>query len=228
MLRMKGIIITGLMALSSSVWSAGFYVGAGMGPDTARFDQDAVVIHNPSLNITDKQQHSGTGYFASVFAGYGRYFSGFNYDRKNLYLATELNVNASSLQFHSSNTDHFHKSFSSTQFKMDHSFGVSLLPGFLLTDTTLFYGRLGYSLGNFKIFTTDVSLSDTNKNLSGFRYGLGLEQSLTPRVAMRLEYSHIEYQGTSTYTKDPLSTVVKNTQYSPTTNQFEFGVIYRF
>lgn len=74
MLRIKGIIISGLMALSSSVWSAGFYAGAGVGPDTARFDTDAVVIHNPSLNITDKQQHSGTGYFASVFAGYGRYF----------------------------------------------------------------------------------------------------------------------------------------------------------
>ncbi len=208
-----------LLSFSTSAWSCGFYVGAGLGPEATDFKQSSTIVSPGSFNVKNTTHFSGTGFFGSLFGGYA-------WNQKQFYLAGEANINMSSLDFQASNDEFIHSSFSETHYKMQHEVGLSILPGYLFTNTTLFYGRLGYANGNFKISTTDTSLTNINRNLSGFRYGLGMNQTITQHFSVRMEYSHIDYQNTSFTVVD--GAVTKNTSISPKTDQVEFGLVYNF
>ncbi len=221
-----------LFSLTSSCWASGFYVGAGLGPDLANFRVTSHVnqVHNGILtfNVKNYEQLSGTGVFGTIFAGYGKKLPGLEWCRCKLngfYLAGELNANVSTLRHRNFNSEYVHQVFSTTTYRMRYGFGASIIPGYLYTDTTLFYGRLGYANGNFKVTTSDISLKDINKNLSGFRWGLGIKQSVTPQLAVRVEYSHIGYNSKTIRT---VTAVNKKTQFTPYTNQVEFGLVYDF
>lgn len=226
------------LAFSSYSFASGFYMGLGVGPDTAKFETNATIRQSQqgriSFNVKDKNQLSGAGLFGTLFAGYSKIFK-VTYAKPdnillapNFYLAGELNANASSLEHTSSNNEYVHKNFNHTKFQIRRNFGASLLPGMIFAENTLFYGRLGYANGNFKITSSDISIGNLNKNLNGFRWGLGLQQSLYPQVAIRLEYSQIIYDSTHTSTLDRNSNTAKYTKFNPTTNQFEFGLVYHF
>jgi outer membrane immunogenic protein len=209
-----------LLSLSSSAWCQhGFYLGIGGGPDIADYKQSSTVVSPRDFNVKDTTHLSGTGLFGSLFGGYA-----WNY--RQLYLAAEANIFISSLDFQSSNSEFIHKNFSNTDYKLQQGFGFSLLPGYQVTNTTLFYGRVGYSNDQFKISTTDVSLANVNRNLNGLRLGLGVNQALSQNFSVRMEYGHVSYQSTSFTTVD--GTVTKSTKITPQTNQVEFGVIYNF
>lgn len=225
---MKKSYLSLILSMLSTVGFAGngFYVGAGLGPDLAQFNLSSRVsqVQNGILNFNVKNtdELSGTGIFGTLFAGYG-----FNFNC-NWYLAGELNANLSSLQHTNSNKEFVHLNFSNTKFKMQHSYGISALPGYMVLDNTLFYGRLGYANGNLKVSTTDSSLANRDKNLSGFRWGLGLRQMLGPQFAVRMEYSQVDYQNLTLSTLDTLSNTAKTTKITPRTNEVEFGFIYLF
>lgn len=216
MLR-KTLIAASLLPLSC--WGAGFYVGAGLGPDLGDFAQNARITSPGNFDARDKTHHSGRGVFGTLFGGY-------SLSRDYWSLGAEVNGNLSSLKFKSSNYEYINLSFTNTKFRLRRNYGVSILPGFQYSENTLLYGRLGYANGNFRINTQDVSLKNINRNLDGFRAGLGLKQDLSEHLALRLEYSHIEYEKT-TFTGGS-NGVVKYTIMRPTTNQFEFGVVYTF
>lgn len=97
----------------------------------------------------------------------------------------------------------------------------SILPGYLLTDDSLLYVRAGLTNSNFKISTTDISLANINRMLRGFR--LGLQQKLTPSLALRAEYSNVSYRSTNIATFDVVGNVSKSTQFTPSTNEVEFS-----
>lgn len=224
------ILLLSLTPLSS--FAAGFYVGAGLGPDYASFKVDARIkeIHNgrASFDVKNGEQLAGTGAFGTIFAGYGRRLSDWGFKPNNYYLGGELNANLSTLQHQNFNNEFVHMSFSSTNYRMRYGFGASILPGYLFTDATLFYGRVGYANANFKVSTSDASLKDIDRNLSGFRWGFGLQQALATRIAMRVEYSNTLYSSTSISTFDRLSTVSKTVQFAPNENEVEFGIVYNF
>ena len=111
---------------------------------------------------------------------------------------------------------------------MQHGFGISALPGYLFRNSTLFFMRLAYENNNFKISTNDISLANINTNLNGFRYGLGIQQTINPHFSARLEYNRISYHSTSFTTVDPVGAVTKATKISPQTDQVMFGVVYNF
>jgi outer membrane immunogenic protein len=233
MIRKSHIVCVLLSLASTSSLASGFYIGAGLGPDFGKFDVNANVseIHNGAFgfNVRDEEESSATGIFGTIFAGYGHKFSNLGPQMPNtLYLAGELNANLSSLKHSNSNSEFVHKVFSNTSYRIRDSVGISVLPGIFYSDTTLFYGRLGYSNGNFKVSTSDTSLANINKNLNGFRWGLGLQQALTPRFSARVEFSQIAYGSTTVSTLDPLSAVSKTTKFSPYTDEVEFGVAYHF
>lgn len=224
---LRKILSSLLLILLPSYASAAFYLGAGVGPQMIDFSQESHIYMPGNLNVRDKNTLAANGYFASVFAGYDYYVLGPDLRTKNVYLAGEVNINASNVEHYSSNSELLKLVFSSTKYKMDHSLGLSFLPGFLVTESTLFYGRLGYSKGNFKIFTTDSSLTPTNKNLDGFLYGLGVRQCVWKQIAVSLEYSQANYQGVKIHT-NTTNGVVKVVNISPVTAQVEFAMLYYF
>jgi len=221
---LRTISVPGAIALllSATTAQAGWYIGAGLGPDTVDFKQNGHVFQPGNFSVIDKTHLSSTGIYATLFGGYGALV------HNQWYLAGEVNGNISSTSFRSSNSEYVHSTFSNTKFKINNSVGISVLPGYQYSPGTLFYGRLGYQNGHFRSTTSDVSLANVSKREGGFRYGVGLKQALTPRLAVRMDYSRIDYSDIRFSTFDALSTTTKNTIISPTQQLLEFGLVYSF
>ena len=234
MLRIKYIAGLVFLSLSTVSWSGdGFYVGLGVGPQSANFSQDASINQPPSpfnafqnFSVIDKSKLAGRGLFGSLFGGFGRRFCMQGFVANSLYLAAELNGDLSSTQFESSNSEFIHANFSKTTMKIENTYGISLLPGYYFGCNTLFYARLGYLRSHFTVDTTDTSLANVSTGLDGFRCGLGIKQNLTPKFAFRMEWSRSSYQGTSFSTLDPASLVAKTTTITPRTDKVEFALVY--
>lgn len=221
MLRKTWVVGTVLLGISTSALCSGFYVGAGFGPSFADFEKSAHVVHTgySDMNVFDKSHLASMGMFGTVFGGYG-------YVHKHFYLGEEINVSIDSVDSEASNNDSAHLTFSTTNYMMNRSCGVSVLPGLLVTDKTLLYARLGYANGNLKITTGDTSLANVDKNLNGFRFGAGIKQSLSQKVSVRMEYSQVNYGKTTTLV--PVDSITKDTTITPSLAQVEFGLVYDF
>lgn len=201
---------------------SGFYAGATVGPEGAIFSQKShiILLQGPDT-IEDKEHFAGTGVFGSIFAGFDRDYNRFN-------LAAEVNVNISSLQYLLVNDEALHHTFSKTTFRVTNSEGVSLLPGYYLSETTLFYGRVGYVNGRLKITESDPSINSITKNRSGIRYGVGVRHAVTPQFSVLMDYSQITYQNVKSFYFDPIGQVSKSTKITPNTAQIGFGFMYSF
>ncbi|CEK11550.1 Opacity protein and related surface antigens [Legionella hackeliae] len=105
---------------------------------------------------------------------------------------------------------------------------MGLLPGYYLSDTTVFYGRIGYANGRLKIVESDPTIRSMTKNRSGIRYGLGIRHALTPRFTLMMDYSQIDYERVTSSVFEPFGTVTKITKIRPHTAQVGFGIIYNF
>ncbi len=220
MARITTIVIT-LHLLLSSIAHATPYAGLGLGSDTIDFDQSAHVYQGNSFDVVQKTHLSGTGV-------YGTFFAGYDYVVNKLYLGGEANANLSTSAFKATNSEYVHANFSVLHYKINNSFGLSFLPGYQFTSSSLFYGRLGYSTGRFKIRSSDASIANESTRRNGFRYGLGLKQVINERSALRVDYSRINYNHVVLHTLDSLSSTIKNTSIRPQQQLVELGLIVNF
>ncbi|MFC3908768.1 outer membrane protein [Legionella dresdenensis] len=200
---------------------AGTYLGAGIGPEGARFTQRAHVVRTGTFDVIDKQHFAGVGVFGSLFAGYG-------WQHEQYYLAAELNANLSTLEYKLKNIEYVHGTASATTFSVKSSEGVSLLPGYFLTKNFLGYARIGYSNGRVKINESDPTIKSAKTNRGGVRYGLGIRYNWVERWTLMMDYSQINYRGIKSLVFEPIGGVSKSAKISPATGQVAFGVLYSF
>lgn len=218
MLR-KTLIIASLLITSTCF--AGFYLGAGGGPEGASFTQKSHVTRFNTFNVRDKEHFAGTGGFATILGGYG-------WMNKQFALAGEINANVSSVEYTLSNKEFIHQTFSNTWFTIKRSFGISILPGFLISENTVIYGRIGYANGRLKIAESDPTIQSMTKNRSGLRYGIGIRHEFKPRWVFMMDYSQINYNSVTSHVYEPFGEVTKETRITPHTAQVAFGLIYCF
>lgn len=225
MLRTTKVLGAGVFIFATSTINAGFYGGAGIGSDTVDFNQRSLVspisdgVHPVDFNVINKSHLSGTGVFGTLFVGFEKLYN-------KWYLAGEANANISSVTHTEYNHEFVHLNFADTFIKMQNSFGLSVLPGFQFTPSTLFYGRLGWTNSKIQQRTGDLSLVNFSVRRDGFRYGVGVKQAITDRVALRMDYSRIAYGSIQTRTND--GAVPKSTQLAPNQQLVEFGVVINF
>ncbi len=224
MLKKINVFGAGLFIFATTI-NAGFYGGAGIGSDTVDFTQRSTLstisdgIHPVDFSVINKSHLSGTGVFGTLFIGFEKLYNKF-------YIAGEVNGNISSVTHTEFNHEFIHLNFADTFIKIQNSFGISALPGFQFTPNTLFYGRLGWTNSKIQQNTGDLSLAGFSVRRDGFRYGLGVKQAITERVALRMDYSRIAYSSIQTNTNDGV--VPKKTQLTPNQQLVEFGVIINF
>lgn len=101
------------------------------------------------------------------------------------------------------------KAYLAGELSIDYFLGLSLLPGWMLTDTTMIYGRVGSASAQVKNKTTG-----DKRFLTGIRVGLGLQRSLTKQLSIRGEYDY------SSFPKFAGST--------SQINSFNVGLVYNF
>lgn len=193
----------------------GFYVGAQAGYDAYRMRASTT---NAVVNST--AVGSLTGWVGGLFAGYGQYFN-------NYYLGGELlgNYNGNNQTLTSGN-DVGGDSWN-VKAKAKGTWGLAVLPGMKLNDTTLGYFRLGYDWTKFESNSSGVNATTTpattfsgsgNKTEGGWDFGLGLETLVYQNWSVRTEYNHVWYGSFN----------AGNTSIDASDNQFNLGVLYHF
>ena len=195
----------------------GFYVGAQAGYDAYR-------LHSSLTTATSSSSTSGslTGWVGGLFVGYGQYFSDY------YYLGGELlgNYNNNSQTLLSANDSAGNSEFLTGKAKG--TWGISLLPGIKMNETTLGYLRLGYDWTNFQLNSSATVAgvgsfsSSKSSTQGGFDFGLGLETLVYQNWSVRTEYNHVWYSSINS------SSGSTSGSMSPSDNQFMLGAVYHF
>lgn len=163
------------------------YVGASLGitTNTSSNVANAGAVINPAGNYR--------GIPFSVFAGYGGVLD------QNFYLAGEA--------FGTIGTAEITNNYG---LKTTYGYGASIVPGVLLSDHTVAFGRAGVVRTRF---------TDANTTRTGGQVGFGLQTNLTQNVDFRTEYDYTSY-GTFNNNVGRVA--------SPHADTFTVGLIYKF
>lgn len=194
----------------------GFYVGLQGGYDSYDVGTNFTGTSD-ALIASGSNDLSATGWVGGLFLGYGRYFS--NY----YYLAGEIFGNYSNADGSLNLTNTGSSAVYNGKFTVNGSYGLAVLPGLKLTDSSLLYIRLGYNWASLKYreFTTGASAASKSNTEGGFAYGIGLESLITGPWSVRGEFTHTNYGSFKTSMGTGFSTSV-----NPSDNQFMVGLNY--
>lgn len=140
------------------------YIGAGLG-----------ITANTSTNSSAYMTSAFRGSPLSVLAGYGGTVNDW------YYLAAEVNATLLTSSLSGTGT-----------LKSSYGYGVSVLPGYMLSDHTVAFLRAGIVRTQF---------SDLDKYSTGGQLGLGLQTSLTQNLDVRGEYDFTAYSAMNTSVK---------------------------
>jgi len=217
----------------------GFYLGIGVGYDSYRTHQSTdlsitdIGVTVPDFTSASSANASATGWMGGIFAGYGHFWD-------NLYLALEINANASNADSAFSYNDSV-GNVAYSKVKARGSYGIALLPGIRLNDSSLLYFRFGYLRTNFKangnatLVDLDTGTSfpvaaSANSWRNGFQWGPGIQTAIADNVSIRGEFTHTSYNsktasGTLTTSTD---VIALSNKYTLSNNEAMFSVIYTF
>ncbi len=213
----KQIGLAALLSLFSiSMYAAafdGFYFGGGLGGSQSNVDVNQNLETKPSVDGTplfdvvqsNKTNLTDNSFLGNLNLGFGHVFS------QRWYLGIEgdavwqnLEVNASP----STQERVGQLSFTqNTKVELNNQFNVALVPGIVLHENTLLYGKIGAAWGNFDIknsanYSQVIQPGSTLSSSNGFSdsgyengllLGLGIEHYLTKNLSIKLEYTHVNY-----------------------------------
>ena len=148
-----------------------------------------------SLGVVDNTSSAGSsrGMPLTVNAGYGATVN------QNVYLAGEV-FGVLGTYTLNSNPNMYSRSIKTT-----YGYGVSFIPGVMISDHTMTYARLGVVKSRFTNYSETVA---------GGQAGLGIQTSLTQNLDLRGEYDYTKYN--------------KFSGVSVKTDAFNVGLVYKF
>lgn len=196
-------LVVGLTAICAS--SYGFampYIGANLGYTNAQF--------NNKTGETNRTISDG-GFDAGVLGGYEYKFDSF-------YLAGELNYTGYNVEASDKNY-----SLGSLKYYLNSSYGLDVIPGFYIDKNVKLFVMGGWQGGNFQ-FKNQYDGNDYSKNrtLGAWDLGLGTDLVLNDSFTLRLAYKYTDFNTSH------VSTDTWDEKISPTTNQFNLSILYRF
>lgn len=198
----------------------GFYTGAGVGlslTSSSLYSTGSGTLNILPLGTFDLFSTSSTKESYKKNSGLGALFAGYGYSCDPLYIGGELflkfnNTSVTNYNIENSGStiaglasnlsDITTLKFRKTEFALD------IRPGILLSDTNLFYARVGITRNKVSLSLAEttsfrlggispVALSQAqtkSKNIFGVRLGLGTEQMICECVALRMDYIYTRYR----------------------------------
>lgn len=179
-------------AVAANNIQTGFYVGANAGASTSKLDIPT------AGNLT--QSFAGQNAVLGLYTGYGVVNS-------NLYLGGELFAAIDNAKINVLNFQLKRKAF----------FGAAARLGFLVSPSTMIYGRLGLEFGKWQVSVNGTNVGRSSK--AAFAPGLGLETALTNNLSLRTEWV---YQINKAFNNTATLTAGARAQ------RFTVGISYRF
>lgn len=203
----------------------GFYVGAEV-------SYDVLTMHS-SFDLTDEIAVSGNPHIAArgwdggLFLGFGKYLSDI------FYLGGEV------FGYWGGANEHVTVSSPLGYLKLNleeqGSYGLAVLPGIKINQTTLAYLKGGYLWTNTHANATlhvnptpagapGVTFSGSrNNNISGWEVGIGMETLLVDNWSLRADYTYVDYTNSNHHDDDDNTFV---NRLNPRDNVFTVGVVY--
>jgi opacity protein-like surface antigen len=194
----------------------GFYVGAEVSYD--------VLVTHASFNRTADLTISGTphletsGWDGGLFLGYGKYLTDIFYLGGEVFgywsgASTNMSINVANLGSIKGTLD------------ANGSYGLALLPGVKINQTTLAYLKGGYVWSNIhtngQVFNASgvATYSDPkDRNVNGWEFGVGMETLLVDNWSLRADYTYVDYNNGGHHNV--------LTGLNPKDNVFQVGVVY--
>ena len=176
-------------SINTALASAVPYVGGSIGINTITSDRVATGLVGSSI-LYDPLFFRGIPF--SAFVGFGGALN------QEVYLAGELTVTIATAEI------------SDGGLKTSYGYGVSILPGVMLSDYTLAYIRLGLVRTRF---------SSENTTTSGMQLGIGMQTNVTQNVDLRGGYDFTAYRSFD----NPFGRVS-----SPRSDAFNLALVYKF
>lgn len=259
----RKLAIVALSLCATSVMATpfdGFYAGAGLGGSESNFDMKQTFNLNPAVggsqifNITGTNNSDATdnSWLGNINIGYGHVFN------QKFFLGVEADANFQNLETDVNRSIQESQSVLSIQAKsrtkLHNALSLTLDPGFVFHQNTLFYGKIGPAWGDFSTkssvaysqtinpgttLTANPSASDSGYE-SGLLLGLGMEHYVSKALSLKLEYTHINYGGIDTGNSAPEPITVntagvpvsgaltETTSLDASTNQVLLGLTYHF
>jgi opacity protein-like surface antigen len=179
----KMILASSIVAITAGVTvaNAAPYVGAGLGINTN--------TSNVRINGSNYVGGGSRAAMMNLFAGYGSLVN------QSIYLAGELSLVPFSADISGNG-----------KLSPNWTYGASFIPGVMLSDHTMLFGRVG------------VVSSGYHDQSTGAQFGGGLQTSLTQNVDLRGEYDFTSYKS---YTQ-------MGRTVSPRSDQFTASLVYKF
>jgi opacity protein-like surface antigen len=201
----KLLVASAILAVSSSVFASGVpYIGTSLGIN------DSLFKTTQDTGFSNATSHvGGRGAVLDVFGGYGITVN------QKTYVGGEIFVNDASNSVNSSVPG------DTAKLKTKYSYGVSLIPGVMVSENTLAYVRAGVVKTRFDYKETDGdgnTISSDKSNQTGAQVGLGLKTKLTQNVDLRGEYDYTAYR----------SYKIDGVKFNPSSDAFKVGIVYNF
>ncbi|MDR3515043.1 MAG: outer membrane beta-barrel protein [Azospirillaceae bacterium] len=192
----------------------GIYGGVQVGGAFTSFDQ---TVTSPVYNggSLENNSLSATGAVGGVFVGYGYVLP------YNLFIAGEFDATFGDRDFSYTITDPTNPY--KTKLTTGTEWALSVRPGYIVSDTALIYGLLGFERTPIKSSSSDSSEVTFDKTQTSFRLGGGAEISISGPLTLRLDYTHTFID------KIMISDNFGNaTSISPSEDKFKAGIAYHF
>jgi opacity protein-like surface antigen len=157
--------------------------------------------------MTTKADEGGQGWNGDIFTGVGYTF------QNHYYLAAEIFGNLSSAK-KTAVTSAMGGYSVKAEFKNKFSYGISLIPGIKVSDSTMMYGRIGLNRSKFEFSAGGQSVSKTK---NGLQLGIGAQTMVANNVSVRMEYDWNRFGDIKAFGDKKL-----------TTNQVKLQVAYHF
>lgn len=205
----KKLMIASVLLASSSAFAINGapYIGAGFGVNQQLFEDET---NGATIDF------GGTGALFNASLGYGTLVM------PKVYLGGELlaNVATADVQGEKLNDDSL-----TLKFKTKYSYGLSLIPGIMLTDNTMGYARVGIVRTRFDVKQTthvdptDIFQDGSDQNtVTGGQFGLGVQTKLTNNFDLRGEYVYNTYHSFNTM----------DNKIDPSSGYATVGFVYKF
>ena len=200
----KLIFASAILAATTTVAFANGapYVGVSVGANAGTFK-----LSNTSGDSID---FGGRGAIGGLFAGYGMLAS------QNIYVGGEVFANLTSTQSDINTTG---TGTLRDKIYNKYGYGISFIPGVMLSDHTLAYARVGVVRSKFEVKQIAPTAASESHMVTGGQLGVGLQTSLTQNVDFRTEYDFTVYRA---------STFDNINKVKPRTDTFNVGLIYKF